>query len=240
MKALDLSGKKFGKLTAIEVVYVDRVRKWRCVCECGNEVIVRTSELNAGYRTTCGSCRTKVKIGDRYGKLVVISLYDYARFGSKYKRPRFLCKCDCGNKKIVFSHYLTSGKTTHCGCLTKEKISQSRRHEYGMSLCNRVIDSYKRNAKNKSLDFNLTKEYMIELFNSNCYYCGSPPSHTIRNDRFYGEFTYNGIDRLDPKCGYVYGNVVPCCQTCNYLKGAYTEEEFLEIVRKIAVHRNLI
>lgn len=43
-----------------------------------------------------------------------------------------------------------------------------------------------------------------------------------------------GADRLDPSKGYELGNVVSCCTTCNYLKGTYTEKDFLTLIHKIA------
>ena len=54
-KKEDLSGKTFGLLTAIEDV--GRRNKevlWRCRCECGTIVDVRSSNLKSGNTTTCG------------------------------------------------------------------------------------------------------------------------------------------------------------------------------------------
>lgn len=44
----------------------------------------------------------------------------------------------------------------------------------------------------------------------------------------------NGIDRVDNTRGYEKGNVVPCCGTCNLLKGARTVDEFLAQIFAIA------
>jgi len=40
--------------------------------------------------------------------------------GSIDYKVNWLCKCDCGNYKIVPCSYITSGKTKSCGCLQKE------------------------------------------------------------------------------------------------------------------------
>ena len=51
-------------------------------------------------------------VGKRFGMLEVIS-----RAGSdKNKRALWLCRCDCGNKKIVSTKLLSSGDTKSCGC----------------------------------------------------------------------------------------------------------------------------
>lgn len=53
----DLSGQKFGKLTAIERVYPNGKNnqvRWLCKCECGNECIILASALYNGDRKSCG------------------------------------------------------------------------------------------------------------------------------------------------------------------------------------------
>lgn len=51
----DLTGKKFGRLTAIEKAYkVGNNWKWRCICDCGNEAFVYAGSLTAGHTKSCG------------------------------------------------------------------------------------------------------------------------------------------------------------------------------------------
>jgi len=57
--------------------------------------------------------------GERYGRLTVIK--EVERRG--YTR-RFLCKCDCGNEKIIEMRALRSGHTMSCGCLQRESASK--------------------------------------------------------------------------------------------------------------------
>lgn len=56
-----------------------------------------------------------VKIGDRYGKWVVI---ESCNGGSSV----WLCRCDCGAQKEVRGYNLTSGKSTSCGCGRKGRV----------------------------------------------------------------------------------------------------------------------
>lgn len=52
----------------------------------------------------------------RFGKLLVLE-----RCGSdNFSRALWLCKCDCGNTKIVRGNHLIQGGTTSCGCVVKE------------------------------------------------------------------------------------------------------------------------
>lgn len=58
--AEDLTGKTFGKLTAIRLSS-KRVKKktfWWLRCECGNEVEIQTSNLKIRKDPTCGNCNT--------------------------------------------------------------------------------------------------------------------------------------------------------------------------------------
>jgi hypothetical protein len=48
---VDISGKQFGRLSVLEHVGYG---KWRCKCECGNETIVRGSDLRKGLVMSCG------------------------------------------------------------------------------------------------------------------------------------------------------------------------------------------
>jgi len=60
-KLVDLTGKRFGKLTVLErepSQKTDDVR-WRCVCDCGNEIVARGRNLKQGFTKSCG-CSRKV------------------------------------------------------------------------------------------------------------------------------------------------------------------------------------
>lgn len=62
-------------------------------------------------------------IGNRFGRLTVLSEAEpYIRSNGK-PRKRWLCRCDCGNIKIILGENLTGGKTKSCGCLQKERTS---------------------------------------------------------------------------------------------------------------------
>lgn len=54
-------------------------------------------------------------VGNRYGRLTVI---EYA--GTRKECSLWLCRCDCGNTKIVPIRNLTGKVTRSCGCLQKE------------------------------------------------------------------------------------------------------------------------
>lgn len=54
-RIIDLTGKKFGRWTAISL---NRPGNWNCRCECGAEVVVDRGNLTSGSSTQCANCRT--------------------------------------------------------------------------------------------------------------------------------------------------------------------------------------
>lgn len=69
----NLIGKKFGKLTVIELKesYRNPLNKndinriWYCKCDCGNIIEVKTSLLNSGKKFSCEKCNTKKSTGEK-------------------------------------------------------------------------------------------------------------------------------------------------------------------------------
>lgn len=58
-------------------------------------------------------------IGKRFGRLVVVDL-DHINNHKTY----WLCRCDCGNQKVIERAALTSGRTVSCGCYFKERFTK--------------------------------------------------------------------------------------------------------------------
>lgn len=77
----NLIGNKYGLLTVIErgenIIYPSRktpVKQWRCRCECGNEIDVRTAYLKSGHTQSCGCLwgKTMIKHGMCHTRLYSI------------------------------------------------------------------------------------------------------------------------------------------------------------------------
>lgn len=117
--ARDISGERFGKLTAIEPTERRRGGQiiWRCKCDCGDDAYVIRGNLLDGKTKSCGCGRKKDISGERFGKLVAIDKTD-TRVGTSFV---WRCKCDCGNETFAPSSRLLSGQTKSCGCLRKKK-----------------------------------------------------------------------------------------------------------------------
>lgn len=117
----DIIGKRFGKLTVLELAEKDntlasRCLRYKCKCDCGKEIITNSGSLRSGHTTSCG-CNRKGKIKDltnqRFGLLTVLKKTEKRR----NRKVGWLCKCDCGNEIIVYSSDLINGDIKSCGCL---------------------------------------------------------------------------------------------------------------------------
>lgn len=55
----DLRGQKFNRLTVIEFSHMDKNNGavWKCLCDCGNESFVATSQISLGHTKSCGCLR---------------------------------------------------------------------------------------------------------------------------------------------------------------------------------------
>lgn len=62
-KPIDITGQRFGRLTAIELLSERSktgARLWRCLCDCGKEKIAPTSALNNGFIQSCGCMKRDI------------------------------------------------------------------------------------------------------------------------------------------------------------------------------------
>ncbi len=123
-KIKDITGQKFGKLTALFPLNEIKGSSymWHCVCDCGNQIDVRLSSLTSGNTTSCG-CQRKEKLrgkakdisGNKFGLLTALYPTEKRENGSVVWK----CQCNCGNTIEVPLIRLTSGNVKSCGCLRK-------------------------------------------------------------------------------------------------------------------------
>lgn len=124
-------GTRFGRLTVIaNGIERNKHLASLCRCDCGKEVAFENYKLYTGKAKTCGCGRpseienAKPKVGERFGRLVVLDNNVSVECAHGKRRNGCLCKCDCGNEKIVLSNSLKTGNTTSCGCFHKEGVAK--------------------------------------------------------------------------------------------------------------------
>lgn len=241
-KLIDLANKKFGRLTAIKYIGDG---KWLCECKCGAVRPIRGRVLRRGGAKSCGCSRMaptetdllkfknmngKSLIGKRFGKLVATQ--HLGRIKNSDPDQYWVCKCDCGNEKIIRARNLANGNTRSCGCA-------SGKLPKGQAAFNQLRNSYKRGAKTRNLSFELSDNDFRKITSQKCFYCGVVPAQSVaqvHSGRLNGDYIHNGVDRIDNMDGYTTGNCVPCCKSCNYFKGTLSMEGFIKNIERIYNH----
>lgn len=101
---IDLTGKRFGKLTvvglAVDVPY--KKKKWLCKCDCGNEAIVAGSNLQSGHTKNCIECgrKTLAKSKTTHGRTHTKLYYIWHAMINRCENPSFKYYADYGGRGI--------------------------------------------------------------------------------------------------------------------------------------------
>ena len=179
------------------------------------------------------------RTGLRYGRLVVT---EYKGKDHRYKHL-WLCKCDCGNEKIVVSDNLSSGKSNSCGCLRIDTLNSSGQQfvpnkDREVILLNRQYHSIKKRSKHLGFKEVINFDVFRKIVKSPCVYCGLEYSKEIvdKNNKKVKPphiLKCNGIDRVDSSLGYMEENSVSCCKYCNFAKHTMSRDDFLKWVKKV-------
>jgi len=223
---IDLTGKRFGWLTVVAITE-ERIHGsvvWLCKCNCGNETKGLSTSLIGGGKKSCG-CLSGIKnrIGQRFGQLIVIALAK-ERY---HEGAVWICKCDCGNEKMIPVTALVSGHTKSCGCLHKKQVSKKP-----YEALYKILEFA---AKKRNLDIISFDEFLWYTNIKHCFYCGANirwvKCNTGKNGRHYN------LDRIDNSLGYILKNIVVCCPKCNQMKHTLTQKEFLKKCKQVAEYQ---
>lgn len=111
-KPEDLTGKRYGKLVALEKTDrkgSDGTYEWKCLCDCGNIYYATPGNLRRG-RKNCGCETFRINLmGKQFGSLVVIKPAPKTN-----QHTKWICRCDCGN--ICTRETDTLLKSNNSGC----------------------------------------------------------------------------------------------------------------------------
>lgn len=252
-RLIDLSGRAFGKLTVLSRVghkYGQISWVVRCSCAQRTEFVTTGASLRYGIVKSCGCLikdvvaeRLKVSekefaVGDVIGKWVVQGISPRK---TKAGALMWVVVCSCGSdrRSAVSGSELRLGNSTSCGC------SRGRRrvkYPYGW-LANKVLITYKEEARKRGLPWSITDNYFYHLINSNCVYCGRCPSNRVKSEIYLRsrkdglpDFLYSGIDRVDNHAGYEKSNTVPCCRICNAMKQKLSLTSFISHILSVYQH----
>lgn len=206
-QAENLEGKIFGRWRVLyrTLSSKDKCTLWVCRCECEKHTIktVKTKNLLKGDSQSCGCLQQEHKlINDD------IKIHIRDEKGNIVQKRCYVCKQFKDITQFYFSSYRKDGYSGICKTCDKETV-------------NSRYNKYKKGARKRNLNFDLTKIQFDYITKQSCFYCGE------------NELPYRGIDRINSNKSYYPGNIVPCCEECNRMKMAYPFFDFLIRVEKI-------
>lgn len=169
-KPLDLTGKRFGRLVAVELSKrTSDGYYWRCQCDCGNEIEVYASSLHKGLTKSCG-CLIKDVLSERNKKNA-----KHGMSRSRLYRTYYGMKHRCYDPKD--SHYKNYGAK-------------------GITICNEWLESFKA-FQDWALANGYTDELTIDRIDnskgyspSNCRW--ATKAQQVRNSSATKYYTYKG------------------------------------------------
>lgn len=133
-KYKDITGQRFGKLTALSPTEKRRGGNvvWKCKCDCGNLYEQSERNLIRGYAKHCGceknkgnSARLRDLTNQKFNRLRVLSpTQKRTSCGSIIWR----CICDCGKETEVSETALVHGRQISCGCRIQEVGKELSKH----------------------------------------------------------------------------------------------------------------
>ena len=175
MNLVDLTGKRYGKLTVLSRSddYISpgghALVQWNCKCDCGSVVIVSGSNLKSGRQISCG-CQNRLLgkkridlTGQKFGRLTVIQ---FSR-NSNDRQAVWKCKCECGNYVEVAAIRLKNGTTKSCGCYWKEKMHERKTIFSGRMYY--IWESMKQRCENPNNSY--SDDLSIDRVDNNGNYC---------------------------------------------------------------------
>lgn len=220
MKFIDRTGQTHGRLTVIELAQREKgAVRWRCRCECGNEVVVKSGNLGSGNSTTCGCVKRRKAAerqrarrgvfgdltGCRFGRYVVLRLVELRK-----NKPFWLCRCDCGAEKVVMGQSLRTRATVSCGCYHREALAK-RATTHGRSGTPAYKRIYKalRVDRENHLDRYWTRrmERLLRQTQQECAICGAT-----------SDLVTDHVRPLSRGHGLEPGNAARLCKACNSKK----------------------
>ena len=154
----DATGKRFGRLTAIEYVRSDKDGRafWRCKCDCGNEAIVPRCSMASGNTISCGCALTEALT--KHGKSKTTLYKKWQSMKTRCDNPKSNRFAYYGGKGIsycvrwrLFENFYEDMHEGYRKGLTLDRIDGSK--DYSKENCHWVDYADQNNNKSDNILF---------------------------------------------------------------------------------------
>lgn len=163
-------------------------------------------------------------------KLSISENLESSKLGLRYigqRKNKFYCKiCGTTDPNLFYSY-------NHCTC--KKCIYERRKLRENNDMAKKLYENSSKSFRTRTniSEYNLTKEYIQDLLDSQDYRC----YYTRTKLATGSKLTNPTIDRIDSSKGYVTGNIVICTEIANIMKNDLSIEEFKNQINLL--HNNI-
>lgn len=211
--------------------YINRGEKAVFICSsCGKDFKSRPQNIWGNKVNTCPKCSRK-----RRSQSMIIPLdemkkryeqmgYKLISYTNRGEKSTILCPyCHKGYIKARLSNVISSykaGLLKDCGCQRFNKIKNS---------LDSIIFYWKRNAKIRNIDWDLTSDQILEKLRNQNYICvmSGVPIHFGPQGVHNVKSTTISIDRIDNDLDYTIDNIQFVHKKINVMRGLLTVKQFI-------------
>lgn len=247
-KFIDISGHKYNSLTVVCKFGVDNHKKitWKCICDCGAEVIILGRSLKDGNTKSCGCLKDSKLVPPDYLRDDKKERIRQIKQISQRRRVRAskeagLCSSCCKNRP-------TKGAACQ-SCKDASRVWQQKNRKKSSASTNRwrrknlermraYDKEYYRNNPYKQISLNARRRAqkkkvvsdmsvgkwleILKEYDNRCAYCFGAEHEVgvITQDHLIPLF-HGGTDTSD--------NIIPACRSCNSSKGIMNLKEWLDV-----------
>jgi hypothetical protein len=172
--------------------------------------------------------------GRKFGKLIALK---YNGDKTPSGERMWVCKCDCGNTKLVQRKHLQNGYTKSCGCIANLKNKDHKSWKGFGDIPKDFYSNIKRGADSRKIEFDITIEDLWELFlrqDKKCALSGLEIKFSkVRKDSSGKTIS---LDRIDSSKGYTKDNIQFVHKHINIMKNNFDQDYFISLCNNIVNH----
>lgn len=255
MVAKNWATKKVGRLYVIEKT--DKRSSngsviWKCKCECGTILEVSTKDFGIDKKRgvprvqSCGCLndetrrdKAKEPIPQDDSFIEVLEEIGY----TTQRKLEYRCKCKKCDSEIILNKKAIRRRKQCDSCNRREmknsafkRIGNKSQSWQGYKNIPKSIFTYiKAGAKKRNKDFDITIEYMNELWEKQNGICALSGIQLNISEKVTDRTnTTASLDRIDSSKGYVEGNVQWVHKDINRIKWGLTNEKFIDYCKRVA------